>query len=130
MSEYILIPEWDGSRVVLGATVRAKNPMRTRYFDVLPSQVAISPTPGTGHLAGSFPDGITSIEGQPTSATVRVLYRPESGHPGDGAVVAQVQSAPDGTWRVDGLNPALKYDVVGRKSGHNDVIMANVQPVV
>lgn len=65
-----------------------------------------------------------------TAATVRVLYRPDSGEPGDGAVVAETQSAPDGTWRVDGLNPALKYDVVGRKSGHNDVIMANVSPEV
>lgn len=83
---------------------------------------------GAGFLAGEFPDGITTVEGAPVTATVRVLYRPDSGDPGDGMVVAEVQSAPDGTWRVDGLNPALKYDVVGRKNGHNDVIVANVSP--
>lgn len=86
------------------------------------------PMTGTGILAGSFPDGITSIEGEPTPAEVRVLYRPESGQPGDGAVVATTHSAPDGTWMVEGLNPDLKYDVVGRKAGFNDVIMADVSP--
>lgn len=85
---------------------------------------------GSGYLAGEFPDGITTVEGVPVSATVRILYRPAAGALGDGVVVAQVQSAPDGTWRVDGLNPALKYDVIGRKNGHNDVIMANVSPEV
>ena len=88
------------------------------------------PSAGNGFLAGQFPDGITTVDGTPVSATVRVLYRPASGEPGDGAVVAEVQSAPDGSWRVDGLNTALRYDVVGRKAGHNDVIMANVTPAV
>lgn len=82
---------------------------------------------GDGYLAGTFPDGITTVEGVPVAATVRVLLR--SVDPAlDGVVLAQVKSAPDGTWRVDGLNPALKYDVVGRKDGYNDVIMANVSP--
>lgn len=87
---------------------------------------AIQPTPGNGILAGSFPDGITSIEGQPTPATVRVLWRTEG--MGDGTVVATTQSRPDGTWMVEGLNPNLKFDVVGRKDGFNDVIMADVSP--
>ena len=88
------------------------------------------PPRGNGYLAGEFPDGITTVGGTPVAATVRVLYRPEAGEPGDGVVVAEVQSAPDGSWRVDGLNTALKYDVVGRKDGFNDVIMANVAPAV
>ena len=88
------------------------------------------PPRGNGYLAGEFPDGITRIDGVPSQATVRVLYRPQSGARGDGVVVAEVQSNPDGTWRVDGLNTALKYDVVGRKDGFNDVIMANVAPAV
>ena len=85
---------------------------------------------GVGYLAGEFPGGITTIDGVPAAATVRVLYRPASGAAGDGVVVAEVQSAPDGTWIVEGLNPALKFDVVGRKAGFNDVIMANVTPAV
>lgn len=85
---------------------------------------------GSGYLAGSFPGGITTVDGVPTAATVRVLYRPGPGQPGDGALVAEVQSAADGSWRVDGLDPALKFDVVGRKAWFNDVIMSNVSPKV
>lgn len=84
---------------------------------------------GTGYLAGEFPGGVTTVGGVPVGATVRVLYRPTDGAPGDGIVVAEVQSAADGTWRVDGLITSLKFDVVGRKAGFNDVIAANVSPV-
>ncbi|AVQ84294.1 hypothetical protein [Variovorax sp. PMC12] len=86
------------------------------------------PSVGAGYLAGEAPGGTTTVDGVPKSATVRVLYRPAAGTDGDGAVVAEVVSAADGTWRVDGLNPGLKFDVVGRKNGHNDVIVANVSP--
>lgn len=85
---------------------------------------------GDGYLAGEFPGGITTVDGVPVAATVRIIFRPVSGEPGDGAVVAEVQSAPDGTWRVDGLDTSLRFDVIGRKEGHNDVIMANVSPEV
>lgn len=88
------------------------------------------PLTGAGYLAGEFPDGVTSIDGVPAAATVRVLLRTTAGHPGDGALVAEVQSASDGSWRVDGLDPALKFDVVGRCAGFNDVIVANVSPEV
>lgn len=81
----------------------------------------------TGYLAGDFPGGITTVDGAPVEATVRVLLR--SIDPAlDGLVMAEVKSAPSGTWRVEGLNPNLRYDVVGRKAGFNDVIMANVTP--
>lgn len=100
-------------------------PVLMRATRALPSKVK-----GNGCLAGSFPDGTTTIEGVPTSAEVRVLLRKPSGEAGDGVVVAVTQSAPDGTWMVDGLNPDLRYDVVGRKAGFNDVIMANVAPEV
>ena len=88
------------------------------------------PASGNGYLAGEFPDGITRIDGVPAQATVRVLYRPQSGARGDGVVIADVQSAPDGTWRVDGLNTALRYDVVCRHADFNDMILANVTPAV
>ena len=85
---------------------------------------------GNGYLAGNFPGGITTVDGVPVSAEVRVEFRGRAGSISDGFVVAKTLSAPDGTWRVDGLNPSLRYDVVGRKNGFNDVIVANVQPVV
>lgn len=86
------------------------------------------PPGGGGYLAGTYPGGITTVDGAPTVATVRILYRPLSGQRGDGVVVAEVQSAPDGSWIVEGLDPDLSFDVVGRKNGFNDVIMANVRP--
>ena len=83
----------------------------------------------TGYLSGDFPGGVTTVDGTPVEATVRVLIR--SIDPAlNGLVVSEVKSAPSGVWRVEGLNPNLKYDVVGRKAGFNDVIMANVTPTV
>ena len=86
------------------------------------------PAGGNGYLAGSYPEGITSIEGAPTIATVRIHLRATSGAAGDGMLIAEVQSAADGSWRVDGLDPDLSFDVIGRKAGFNDVIVANVRP--
>ncbi|MFG5779864.1 hypothetical protein ACFIQF_22620 [Comamonas sp. J-3] len=85
---------------------------------------------GNGYLGGNYPDGITTEDAVPVSAEIRILWRGTAGSIFDGIVVARTTSAPDGTWRVSGLNPALRYDVVGRKSGYNDVIASNVQPVV
>ena len=83
---------------------------------------------GTGMLSGEFPDGITTIEGAPVSAEVRVLVRGEFGEAFDGAVVGSTVSASDGTWTVEGLDPDLKFDVVVRKEGYNDVMVTNVSP--
>lgn len=83
---------------------------------------------GNGYLAGEYPDGITSVEGVPVSAEIRVLWRDLSGSNADGCVVATTTSLADGTWRIDNLNTSLKYDVVSRHNGLNDVIMANITP--
>lgn len=93
-------------------------------------QSTLAPMKGNGYLAGSYPGGVTTVDGVPTGAKVRAIYRPASGALGDGVCVAEVQSASDGTWLIPNLNPALKFDVVGRKAGFNDVIIANVSPKV
>lgn len=106
--------------------------------EVLTVRRMLSPSPppsaagllGNGYLAGEYPGGATTVDGVPQSAEVRVLWRDGNGGRHDGFVVARTVSAADGTWRVDGLNPNLRYDVVGRKNGFNDVIIANVQPKV
>lgn len=116
------MPEYIPTRAKLTAIVPA--------VQIVNYQSRLKPLPGNGYLAGTYPGGITTVDGVPTRATVRILYRPLSGALGDGAVVAEVLSELDGTWRVDNLNPALRYDVVGRKAGFNDVIMANVKPKV
>lgn len=81
----------------------------------------------SGYLAGEHPDGLTTLDKDPASATVRALLRDEGG-PNDGCLIAQTQSTQSGEWIISGLNPAKRYDVVGRLEGHNDVIVANVQP--
>lgn len=88
------------------------------------------PLLGAGRLAGEFPDGITTVEGVPVSAEVRILLRRVTGQAGDGAIVAVVQSAADGTWEVTGLPMGFKYDVVARLAGQNDVIMSDITPMV
>lgn len=91
---------------------------------------ALRPPPGHGYLAGTFPDGITKVEGIPTSLEVRVLYRPESGAVGDGVLVKSTISNPDGTWLIEGLDHTLKFDVVCRGEGYNDQIWSNVSPAL
>lgn len=83
---------------------------------------------GVGYFGGDYPDGVIKIDGVPGVAEVRVIWRGAGWF--DGFVVATTQSSPAGTWRVSGLNPNLKYDVVVRKDGFNDQIMSNVSPVV
>lgn len=112
----VIAPDVTPSMVCGAATVLSLTPMRLRK--------------GFGYLAGEFPDGITTVDGVPVSAEVRVLIRMESGNYGDGVLVATTQSAVDGTWRVDGLPAGFVYDVVARLSGQNDVIMAGVTPAV
>lgn len=70
---------------------------------------------GRAHLAGEAPktsdpqepDGRFRILNQPAQGRVLVLER------GSGICVASVLSKPDGTWRVDRLNAAHRYTVVG-----------------
>lgn len=101
--------------------VAAKSVMATIAHKNLPNR-------GSGYLSGEYPDGVITIEGAPVSAEVRVLVRGEFGDDLDGAVVSTTTSAPDGTWIVEGLDPDLKYDVVVRKEGYNDVMATNVSP--
>lgn len=110
-------------------------PLSLPSLAITPKMIAMVPfkhpranVRGDGYLAGEFPAGITTVEGVPTPAEIRVLLRTAENSLVDGDLVASTVSAPDGTWRVDGLSTALKFDVVGRKPGFNDVIVAGVTP--
>ena len=91
---------------------------------------ARKPLFGDGHLAGDSPDGTTTVEGVPTPITVRVMLRTQPGSAGDGLLVAETQSNAAGVWKVEGLNPMLRYDVIGRLTGKKDVIVSDVIPKV
>lgn len=94
----------------------------------LPAALAIQarrgkPPTGSAILSGKLSGPI------PLNATIRILYRPEAGALGDGVLVAMVPVDATGSWQVSGLKADLKYDVVARREGYNDVITANVSPV-
>ena len=82
----------------------------------------------SGYLAGEFPSGITSIDGVPTPAEIRVLLHTPSGQYADGIVVAVTHSSPAGEWLVEGLPMEFTYDVVCRHADFNDLIWSNVIP--
>ena len=85
---------------------------------------------GIGYFKSTFPEHITSVDGVPVSAEVRVLLRNHPNKDYDMLVVAKVQSANDGMWEVRGLNPNFKYDVIARYTGYNDLIMSDLTPKV
>ena len=83
-----------------------------------------------GLLSGSFPLSMVTQNGNlPSQSDVRILYRPNTGEPGDGILVATTICNADGTWQASGLNENLKYDIVARIPGFNDVLISDVQPV-
>lgn len=81
-----------------------------------------------GSLAGTYPDGITSVEGVPTAAEVFALLR-APGTAVDGARIAQTLSDVTGEWVIEGLSTNRVYDVVARKAGERDVIASDVTPL-
>lgn len=85
---------------------------------------------GPGFIAGqlsgdpNIPDGIVTVNGTPAARQVEVRERVSR------RVVAVVCSNPDGTYLINGLNPALEFDVIARdwKREYNDVIVPAVRP--
>lgn len=96
-------------------------------FNFVPTPPNLS---GEGLLSGSFPMSMITQGGNlPSQAEIRILYRPNTGEPGDGILVATTTCNADSTWQVSGLNENLKYDIVARIPGYNDVLISDVQPV-
>lgn len=94
------------SRVLFNA------PTRTRRFA------------GAGFVAGLMPAGLVTVATAPGAREVEVRHRASR------VVVARTFSATNGTYRIDGLDPAQQFDVIGRDwSGtYNDVIVSRVRP--
>ncbi len=83
---------------------------------------------GNGYMAGEAPHGLTTVYGDPVSAEVRVYWRDPDNPLAQDVLVGLTTSAPDGTWRITGLNPDLQYVVRGRKAGYDDVSVVGAVP--
>ena len=83
-----------------------------------------------GYLGGDVPEYVTKVEGVPTITEILVFIRGDIGDPMSGQIVAHIATNPNGSWRVDNLNPDLYYDVVCRYPGYKDEIMSNIKPFV
>lgn len=80
-------------------------------------------TGGTGYIAGTAP-GIVTVNGLPAAREIEIRDRTTR------APIFVGSSKPDGTYRLGGLNPSRKYDVLARdwQNVYNDVIRANITP--
>ena len=85
---------------------------------------------GMGYLGGDFPDYVTKVEGAPAQTEILVFLHRDPGDPGDGKLIKRLTTFQSGSWRVDNLNPDLRYDVVCRYPGYKDEIISNVKPHV
>ena len=124
---YISYKDKIGSNGELSDT---KKSISIRCFSEIET-VAIKSVPsGDSYFAGKLPDGLTTISGEPTSATVLCVVRNSTKYPHlNGVIVKKVESNLDGTWLIPDVDPTLTYDIIGRKTGYNDIIVANVTPI-
>lgn len=78
---------------------------------------------GTGYIGGESPNGLTTFEGLPISAIVMVFHHDTHDF------IKSTQSNTDGTWMIEGLDHTQYYDIQGRFSDKNDVIVSNIKPI-
>lgn len=81
---------------------------------------------GDGYLAGELPTGITTVDGAPVQADVRVFY--EVPGTGDWQLVEKVTADTDGTWQVLNVSLAYTFNVVGEYPDYYGVVAYNVEP--
>lgn len=105
-------------------------PIKYAYLKYKPSFLPYKPKTGAGYFSSSFPDYLVTVEGRPGPGEIRVLLRTARVSEADGCLVAVTKADATGQWRVDGLNPDFRYDVVCRVEGYNDIIFSNVKPKV
>lgn len=125
--EFFLIGhKYTESKAVSARLITLTGEDQSFYLDIDEGQ---RPQGGDGLLSGSFPLSMLTNEGNlPSQAEIRILYRPNTGDLGDGYVVATTTCNADGTWQVSGLDEDLKFDIVARIPGYNDVLISDVQP--
>ncbi len=84
---------------------------------------------GRGILAGTDPNGLTTVTGAPDTADVIVQVR-APGHPLDGSTVVRTTSNVGGEWLIGELDHTRMYTVLAQKAGECDVAKSEVYPLV
>lgn len=84
---------------------------------------------GAGILAGTYPDGLTRLEGVPTEADVFAFAR-APGAPSNGVLLAKGRSLPSGEWELRGLPRTGRFNVLAAKYGQRDVVVPDVAPFI
>lgn len=95
------------------------------------SSLVISRDPrfvGAGFFAGEAPDGLTTVYGGPIPADVFVYWRDPDDPMAQEVLVGATKSAPDGTWRITGLNYNLQYVIRARAQGSDDATVVGAMP--
>lgn len=78
---------------------------------------------GAGYIAGE-PPGLVTVNGVPAAREIELRHRAAR------VVIATTFSAADGTYRIDGVDPAQEFGIIGRDWAgiYNDTITARVRP--
>lgn len=78
---------------------------------------------GPGYIAGESP-GLLTVNSVPGARAIFVIERISK------VVAGATFSAPDGSYRIDGLDPNQEFDVIARDwtITYNDVIVSRVKP--
>lgn len=78
---------------------------------------------GLGYIAGELP-GLVTVNSVPGAREIEVRHRRSR------IVIAVIFSAPDGTYRIDRIDPLQEFDLIGRdwSNTYNDVVVSRVKP--
>jgi hypothetical protein len=89
----------------------------------LPARTRAPQFSGHGYIAGETP-GLVTVNSVAAGRELEVRHRVTR------QVVAITFAKPDGTYRIDGLDPNQEFDLIGRDytGTYNDVIVSRVTP--
>lgn len=79
---------------------------------------------GAGYIAGELPGGLVTVNGAPGGREVEVRHFVTR------YLLAVTFSNPDGTYRVDDVDPAEEFEAIGRDWArvYNSVIATRIRP--
>lgn len=78
---------------------------------------------GQGYLAGTLPSAIVTVNGIPSPRPLECRHRKSR------LTITVVMSNPDGSFRINGMDPLQEYEILARDTGliYNDVVISRVK---